>query len=276
MPETFSVNAKKIPAYKIGMINRTKPAVSWPGGKSRLLKYLLPLIPEHVCYCEPFAGGMAVLLAKPHSELEVINDVNDDLITFYRCVRFHSDVLLTELEFVLNSRKEFYDFRSQSGLTDIQRAARWFFRNKTCFGGANMDSFGTGAVSGGSALGSRASRLELIRALNLRLDKVCIESLDWQRCMELYDRPSTFFFVDPPYTECNARMYGAWTNTDVQVLRDRLRRLRGKWIVTLNDTAAIRAIFDGCTIKPVERAKGINGKSQDRIYRELIITPRDK
>jgi len=69
--------------------------------------------------------------------------------------------------------------------------------------------------------------------------------------------------------------YPAWTNTDVQILRDRLSKLRGKWIVTLNDTPAIRAIFSGCTIKSVVRTKGINAKSKDKIYRELIIIPEE-
>jgi DNA adenine methylase len=242
--------------------------VSWPGGKSRLLKHILPLIPAHECYVEPFAGGLAVLLAKERSKLEVINDANGDLVTFYRCVRYHSDVLLTELEFVLNSREEFLDFRTQAGLTDIQRSARWFFRNKNCFGGADMRSFGTAAVSGGGAHGSRASRMEDIRALNVRLDRVVIEHLDWQKCIELYDRPTTFFFVDPPYTECGRTMYDGWTNTDVQILR-------GKWLVTLNDTAAIRAIFNGCKFAAVKRALGINNKGSagGRQYAEIVITP---
>jgi DNA adenine methylase len=254
---------------------RIKPAVSWPGGKSRYVDRILPLIPEHTCYVEPFAGGLAVLLAKPRSDMEVINDLNGDLITFYRCVRFHSDVLLTELEFVLNSRQEFRDFCDQPGLTDIQRAARWFFRNKVCFGGARMDSFGTAALGGGASHGSRGSRMEAIRALNLRLDRTCIEHLDWQRCITLYDRPSTFFFVDPPYTECDAGMYAAWTNTDVQLLRDCLAKLRGKWLATLNDTAAIREIFAGCRIQAFSRARGINNKSGAGAepYKELIILP---
>ncbi len=247
-----------------------KPALSWPGGKSRLLKHLLPLIPEHACYCEPFAGGLAVLLAKPRSDLEVINDANGDLVTFYRCVRFHTDVLLTELEFVLTSREEFHDFRHQPGLTDIQRSARWFFRNKNCFGGANMDSFGTRVTS---ASGSRAARLEAIRALNVRLDRVTIEHLDWQRCLALYDRPTTFFFLDPPYTECQASMYASWTDTDVRGLRGQLDRLRGKWLLTLNDTPSIRAIFAGCELRAVERARGIDNRHGARRYRELIITP---
>ena len=252
-----------------------KPALSWPGGKSRLLKYILPMIPKHTCYCEPFSGGLAVLLAKARSEIEVINDLNGELITFYRCVRFHPDVLLTELEFVLNSRKEFFDFRDQPGLTDIQRSARWFFRNKNCFGGANMDSFATSATTKTGALGSRSNRMEAIRALSLRLDRVCIEHLDWDHCMELYDRRETFFFVDPPYTNSKPDMYEGWTDTDVQILHDKLMRRRGRWLLTFNDTPAIRRIFQGCELKAVSRARGINNPGgAASIYHELIIRRR--
>jgi DNA adenine methylase len=180
-------------------------------------------------------------------------------------------VLLTELEFVLNSRKEFFDFRDQPGLTDIQRSARWFFRNKNCFGGAAMDSYGSCATAG---LGSRMARMETIRALSLRLDRVCIEHLDWEHCLRLYDRAQTFFFVDPPYTECGATLYESWTNTDAQVLRARLATLKGAWLVTLNDTPAIRAIFAGCQLTPIARTRGINNRpGPGSIYRELLISP---
>jgi DNA adenine methylase len=157
---------------------RIKPAVSWPGGKSRLLKHILPLVTPHTCYCEPFAGGLAVLLAKPRSTLEVINDANGDLVNFYRCVRFHQDPLLTELEFVLNSRQEFKDYVAQAGLTNIQRAARWYYRNRLCFGGASMTAF---AVTATQAIGSREARMESIRNLSVRLDRVTIEHMDWSR-----------------------------------------------------------------------------------------------
>jgi len=250
---------------------KVRPAIRWAGGKSRLLKWILPLIPKHVCYCEPFAGGLAVLLAKPRSQVEVVNDINGDLVTFYRCVRFHPDVLLTELEFVLNSREEFYDFRDQPGLTDIQKAARWFFRNKTGFAGS-VDSFGVSPSVGSS---SRSARMETIRALSFRLDRVCIEHVSWEKCLALYDRPSTFFFLDPPYTDCRQDNYGSWTNTDVQSLRERLDKLRGKWLLTLNDTAAIRAIFADCKLAAVSRARGINNKAGKRpLYHELIIRPK--
>lgn len=217
---------------------------------------------------EPFAGGLAVLLAKPPSRIEVLNDINGDLVNFYRCLRFHADALLTELEFVLSSRREFTDFIDQPGLTDIQRAARWFFRNRNCFRGADLETFGTSSIS---ARGSREARLDSIRLLNRRLDRVTIENLDWERCLTLYDRAETLFFCDPPYTSCQAGVYNTWKISDVLRFRQALDRLRGHWIVTFNDTPEIRQIFADCPILSVARSKGIS-QVKEKIYRELIIS----
>jgi DNA adenine methylase len=257
----------------LNLTDRIRPAVRWPGGKSRLLHAILPHLRPHRCYVEPFAGGLAVLLAKPRSPVEVINDINGDLVTFYRCVRFHPDPLLTELEFVLNSRKEFDDFRHQAGLTDIQRSARWFFRNKTCFGGSDLNSFGTSPTS---AMSSRANRLQAIRDLSYRLDKVTIENKPWEDLLRLYDRTETFFFLDPPYTDCSDTAYDAWDSSHIRRLRDAVFNLKGSWVVTLNDSQENRAIFSGCLFKAVSRPLGINGKAGARIYREIIIRPRAK
>jgi DNA adenine methylase len=236
-----------------------------------MLDLILPLIPKHECYVEPFAGGLAVFLAKPRSQNEVINDVHTDLITFYRCVRFHRDELLTELEFVLNSRQEFHDFRAQPGLTDIQRAARWYTRNKIGFGGSD-DSFGVRVIH---PVSSRVNRMETIRQLNLRLDSATIEHLDWERCMDLYDRPSTFFFLDPPYTDCAKTNYDGWKESDILFLRQKLDRLQGKWLLTLNDAPAIRSIFHDCSLVTISRPRGIANKTgKATIYKELIIAPK--
>jgi site-specific DNA-adenine methylase len=75
-----------------------KPCFAYPGGKTRLLDQILPLIPDHNRYIEPFAGGLAVLLAKPRAKVEVINDLDYEVANFYRYVRFHFDALVTELE----------------------------------------------------------------------------------------------------------------------------------------------------------------------------------
>ena len=252
---------------------RIRPAIVRPGGKSRLLAHLLPKIPaDHTCYCEPFAGGLALMLAKPRSKLEVINDLDGDLVSFYRCVRYHPEPLLTELEFVLNSREELHDFARQAGLTDIQRAARWFHRNRTCFGGSSLEHF---AVTATQPLSSRAARMESIRTLNVRLDRTTIEHVPWEKCVDLYDRPATFFFLDPPYTDCQPGAYAVWTYADVQRLKERLDRVRGRWLLTLNDAPAVRDIFAGFDIEVVSRKRGIANRSGQPapLYRELVIRP---
>lgn len=251
-----------------------KPAFAWPGGKSWAIKYILPKIPSHTLYCEPFGGGLAILLAKELSEVEVVNDINSDLVTFYRCVRFHLDELIKEVQWVLNSREEFNDLRKQSGLTDIQRAARWFRIQTLSFGG-DGDSYGVGRKTGGGVCKSRVSLIERIDQLNTRLDRVNIEHLDWERCLSLYDSDETFFFVDPPYQGGKIKNYKAWLVEDIIKLRDTLTSLRAQWLLTLNDSKEVRDIFSGYTLKPLKRFRGVNNKEGARKeYAELLISRR--
>jgi DNA adenine methylase len=247
---------------------KIKPVVRRPGGKSRLLDKILPLIPPHRTYVEPFAGGLAVLLAKGRSPVEVINDLDGDLVNFYRCVKWHPDALMTELDYVLNAREEFADFARQPGLTDLQRAGRWFMRNKLCFGAVKLTSFGGGA---GTSLCSRQARMDAIRALSRRLDNTTIEHKDWRAIVGQYDRADTFFFCDPPYTACDINTYGVWTPADMRRPREALSGLRGQWLLTVNDTPAHRELFGDCAVTVVARARAANNVNGPAVYRELIV-----
>ena len=252
---------------------KPRPVIGWPGGKGRMLKYLLPLIPKHKYYCEVFGGGVALFLAKPESDCETINDINGELVSFYRVVKFHLDALLDELDFVLNSRQEFSDYLAQPGLTEIQRAARWFIRNKLSFGGLGY-SF---AAARTGHYSSRASRLLAIRALNRRLDTTTIEHLPWDECLDRYDHPAGFYFLDPPYFDGGGDCYDGWDLETFTRFADRVQKLSGKWLVTYQDCAEARRAFKGCRFTAIERANGIgnNGKKpKGRIYKELIIQPK--
>lgn len=257
-------------------VNGTKPVVAWQGGKRWLTKELIPMIPAHKMYVELFCGGGALLCAKPPSAAEVINDLNSELVNLYRIVKWHVDELFRELDWCLNSREEFNGFKEQRGLTDIQRAARWFLRMKNGFGGS-PDYFGRGRMGGGAAFFSKEGRIALLRAFNSRLDKVCIENLDWQECIRLYDSKQAVFFCDPPYTTGEAH-YGAWTIDDLARFREEgLDQLKGTWILTIDDTAANRGLFRDCLLTPVSRKNGIShqaGKPASD-YHELIIRPND-
>jgi len=249
---------------------KAKPVYGWPGGKTRLLKFILPLIPKHTTYVEVFLGGGAVYFAKEPAHVEVINDINGDLVAFMRNAKSHLEELLREMELVLNARQEMEDYTRQPGLTEIQRAARWFLRHRLSFGGMGS----TFAVQRTHPLTSRAERMDAIRALSARLDRTTIENRSWEKIFKLYDSPATFFFLDPPYLDAGGDAYAAWTEGTLKEFAAAVRALRGAWMVTFQDCEQIRRAFAGCKIKAVERANGIgnNTGKTGRVYREVIIT----
>jgi len=112
-----------------------------------------------------------------------------------------------------------------------------------------------------------------IDSLNRRLDRVNVEQLDWRRCLALYDSPNTFFFLDPPYTECQVKQpLLLWKAEDIRTLRERLKSLQGRWLLTINDRKEHRELFRGCKIRPLVRLRGINRKTTVTKYRELIVS----
>jgi DNA adenine methylase len=232
-----------------------RPVLRWPGGKSRMLRYLLPLIPKHVCYCEPFAGGLALLLAKPRSDVEIINDLNGDLVALYRSIQYHLPELLRELSFLISSREILAGFIRQPGLTDIQRAARFYYRNRTSFAGT-MRSFAVAKTKGGGAGFPQDLNRDLLGQARERLDRVVIENVSYERCLSLYDSPETFFFIDPPYLNSKADAYAGWTEAQIRDLAARVAGLAGQWVVTLDDSAFNREVFKGYKIDSVESRNG--------------------
>jgi DNA adenine methylase len=249
---------------------KAKPVIGWPGGKTRMLKHLLPLIPPHTAYIEVFFGGGALFFAKEPSHHEVINDINRDLVAFMRNARLHLDALLDEMDLVLNSRQEFEDYIRQEGLTEIQRAARWFIRNRLSFGGMGR----TFAVTRTQALTSRAQRIIAIRSMSRRLDRTTIENRSWEKVLELYDFAEAFFFLDPPYLDGGGESYDGWSELELQRFAECVRKLQGKWMVTFQDCELVRDVFAGFTTKAVTRANGIgnNTGKLGRVYREVIVT----
>lgn len=249
-----------------------RPIVGWAGGKGRLIKYLLPLVPkDHTLYCEVFFGGGALFFAKTASHVEVINDIHRDLVSLYRCVKYHLNALLDELEMVPNSRRDFEDYGKQPGLTDIQRAARWLLRNKLSFGGHGKNF----AIFRSHPPASRSQRLIAIQALNRRLDKAIIEERPWDQIVAAYDSPETFFFFDPPYPEDGGQIYSGWSEHELARFCLTLPKLKGRWLFTFKDCKQVRDLMAGYRIKSITRANGIgnNGKVRaGRKYREVIIT----
>ena len=251
-----------------------KPIVAWAGGKRRLLKHLLPLIPKHNCYVEAFGGGGAMLFAKERSTVEVYNDINGELVNLMRQAKWHHEALVRELAFIPNSREMFATLLGQPGHTEIQRAARFMLINRWSFGG-QMDSYGTSKTTGGSGGNIRISRAcQNLQSVAERLDGVNIENLDWQDLIRRYDSPGTFFFFDPPYIRASKTNYAAWKPETMLQLRQEIDALKGRWLLTVDDSPECREIFQGFQITPISRPNGIDNRSStrpNRLYHELII-----
>ncbi|MDR3631381.1 MAG: DNA adenine methylase [Desulfocapsaceae bacterium] len=226
-----------------------KGIIPYFGGKSRLAKTIINKIPEHTCYVEVFAGGASVFFSKAPSPAEVINDLDKDLTTLYRAVKHHPEELYRQFKFSLVSRSEFEREKevNPETLTDIQRAARYLYLQKSAFGGHI-----TGQTFGTSTTGK--PRLNLLTIENTleeawrRLMHVVIECKDFRDLIPRYDRPYTFFFLDPPYW-CIPGYKHDFVRKDFLDLKEILHKIEGKFLMTLNDTPEIRGIFSGFVVE---------------------------
>jgi DNA adenine methylase len=251
----------------------TKPLIPWPGGKRRWADKLLPLFPQHKTYVEAFAGAAGLFFVRPEpAPVEVLNDINGDLVNLYRVVQHHLDEFVRQFRWALVSRQDFLWKRLQhpEPLTDIQRAARFYYLQKTAFGGKVVgQSFGTSTTA--------PPRLNLVRieedlsGAHLRLAKAVIEHLPWADCLARYDRPETLFFLDPPYWQVEG--YGVPFDLDQYVaLAEAMRGLKGKAVLTINDHPDMRRAFAG--FKPLSTAVrytiGKPGKARSTPRGELI------
>lgn len=115
---------------------QTLPIVPWIGGKRRLAKHILPLFPAHECYVEPFCGAAALYFLKTPGKTEVINDINGELVNLYRVVKHHLEEFIRQFKWALVSRQiyKWLQITPEETLTDIQRAARFYYLQKQALG----------------------------------------------------------------------------------------------------------------------------------------------
>ncbi|MGS4664856.1 DNA adenine methylase [Citrobacter farmeri] len=251
------------------MKEQSLPIVPWIGGKRRLAKHILPLFPAHTCYVEPFCGAAALYFLKTPSKTEVINDINGELVNLYRVVKHHLEEFVRQFKWALVSRQiyKWLQDTPEETLTDIQRAARFYYLQKQAFGGKVADhTFGTSTTS--------APRFNLLRIeeelsmAHLRLSRTLIEHLDWHQCIERYDRPHTLFYCDPPYwgTEGYGVEFGL---ENYDHMAELARSIKGKMIISVNDIPEMRQAFKGLNIQTVCINYSLSGKSSPR--QKLVI-----
>ncbi|MBF0192824.1 MAG: DNA adenine methylase, partial [Magnetococcales bacterium] len=209
---------------------------------------------DHHCYIEPFAGAAWILFRKRPSSCEVLNDINGDIINLYRIVRCHWEAFVESLQWVLSSREEFDRFLDTpvGTLTDLQRAVRYYYVHKLSFGGRQS---GRATFGISTTMPTRLNPLSVRREIELahrRLARVTIEHLPYREVIQRYDRPQTFYYLDPPYWDCEGCYgKGIFGKEDFGVLAELLSAMKGKFLLSLNDRPQVREIFKGFHIDPV-------------------------
>lgn len=254
------------------LLDRPRPIVPWVGGKGRLARQILPLFPDHTCYVEPFCGAAALFFLKPPAKAEVLNDINGELVNLYRVVQHHLDEFVRQFRWALTSREgweRLHTTRPET-LTDVQRAARFYYLQRLAFGGKVAgQAFGT-TTSGPSGLNLLRIEEDL-SAAHVRLAEATIEHLEWAECVRRYDRPHTLFFCDPPYWGTEG--YGvAFGLEQYDRLAELARTVQGKMLVTVNDIPEMRRAFAGLNVRTAEILYSVGGGGRGgKRSRELII-----
>ena len=242
----------------------------WIGGKKLLREAIVKRMPEHNTYVEVFGGGGWVLFHKERSRFEIYNDITTDLTNLYLQVKHHPDALQKELQFMLPSRELFKKVKAGTTFTEIQKATRFLWLIKYSFA-AKGESFAASSKHSPVSLGNVT---EYLTKVAQRLDKVTIENMSFEKCIAKYDTPETFFYLDPPYYQCqDYRFIGApFPKTRHIQLAELLRTVNGKWLLSYNAAPYIRELYTqrGIKIEQVERSNNMGGKG-NRIYKEFLI-----
>lgn len=251
------------------------PIIPWLGGKRRLADKLLPLFPRHECYVEVFCGGAALYFLKQPAPVEVLNDINSELACLYRVLTYHLEEFVRQFKWAFSSRQvfEWMKMTRPETLTDIQRAARFYYLQHHAFGGkVDGQNYGTATTA---PMPNMLRIEEHLSAAWMRLAQgTNVENLPWQKCMERYDRTHTFFYCDPPYWETEG--YGVPFEYDqYELMAAFMKSCKGKVMVSINDHPDIRRAYEGLTVIDGEglgiKYSVANAHGKPEISKELVI-----
>ena len=259
-------------------VDPVRPAAGYIGGKRNLSKRLTRLIESlpHKCYVEVFCGmGGVFFRRRVVPKVEVINDISADVSGFFRILQRHYVPFLEMLRYQITSRAEFERLSrtDPETLTDLERAARFLYLQRTAYGGKVVGrTFGVDPVNPGAFDMRQLGRM--LEEIHERLAGVVIERLPFDEVIRRYDRAETLFYLDPPYWGSETD-YGkdVFVRSDFARLAEQLAALEGQFVLSINDVPETREIFAGFDITEVETIYGIAGEPTKA--KELIVRARE-
>ena len=250
-----------------------KPFFAYYGGKQRMAHNIIPLIPKHIVYCEPFAGGASILFLKSHpptnNYIEVINDTNNLVYNFYKQLRDNPEELqrlINGTAYCEQTYKDTIDIcKGKKQATNAIRAWAFFVNINTSFSNQLNTGWRRGIFSGNLSYYWYSRIKNLNNYLN-RMQGVFISNVDALQCIRQWDSPQTFFYLDPPYVGSNQGHYGGYTQDDLNNLIELLQNIDGSFILSGYDNRSYPADWERFefNVHCSASGKGLVGKDRDK------------
>lgn len=223
-------------------------------------------MPEHSMYVEVFGGGLSVLYAKEKPAIakhrEVVNDINGELVNLHQCIQKRPESLSMYLHQMLISRHLFFAIKTGKlkPRNHIQRAAFYYYLISQSFA-AKTQHFAMAAKSGRKPKNIYRN----FQVYSKRLHFVTVEQLPFQELIQKYDKQDTLFYLDPPYvgTEDYYQNTQGFGKKEHQELAKLLKNIKGKFILSYNDTEYIRELYRGLHVKELEITYMLNGAKKE-------------
>lgn len=210
--------------------------VTYYGGKQKMVNSILPLIPEHKVYCEPFSGGAAIFFAKQPSDIEILNDTNRELMNFYQVLKNDFTSLEKEINISLYSRdlhrKASVIYNNPDMFSEIKRAWALWVLSAQGMNGILDGSWGYEKLNNKTIKAFNNKKSLLTTEYAIRLQNVQLECADAIYVIKSRDTEHTFFYIDPPYYNANMGHYDGYTLEDFKLLLETLSQVKGKFLLS--------------------------------------------
>ncbi|MDM1093428.1 DNA adenine methylase [Myroides odoratimimus] len=256
-----------------------KTPISYYGGKQNLVNTILPLIPPHKTYIEPFVGGGAIFWSKKPSEVEIINDYNRELINFYECVQNEFVELEKMVRISLHSRSLHNDasvvYNNPHMFNKIKRAwAVWVLASQS-FSSMLDGSWGYDKIKGTTSQKIANKRDTFTEDLAIRIQNVQIENTDALRIINSRDYSEAFIYCDPPYFNSDCGHYDGYSKEDFINLLESLKRVQGKFLMSSYPSDVLSQYTRDCgwyTIQIEQKVSVANATSKPAKKKIEVLT----
>jgi len=241
-----------------------------------MIKYILPLIPEHIIYCEPFFGGGAIFFSKKPSKVEIINDINHEVINFYRVLQSKYELLEKEILTTLHSRelhrRAMVIYENPELFDEVKRA--WAFWTATNQGFSHNVCPSWGYCKYGSCTLNVKSKINSFNNnLKERVKNIQIECRDAIKVILSRDTENTFFYCDPPYFNSDCGHYSYYKKLDFENLLKCLVQIKGKFLLSCYNSDILEEYASNFNwiIKKVEKPVAINYRIKKRKVELMVM-----